>query len=416
MSRPDVIIVGAGLAGLGCALRCLDHGLTPLVLEASDAPGGRVRTDEVDGFLLDRGFQVLLTAYPEAQRLLDYAALDLRVFYPGALVHQGTSFHRVADPWRHPIDGVKTVFAPVGSIGDKLRISQIRRAVTRITLDELWRRPDTTTLDALALAGVSQVMIDRFFRPFYGGIMLDLDLQTSSRIFDFTFRMFATGDTVVPARGMQQIPAQLAARLPEGALRLDARVVEVGEGFVRLVDGEEHRAPAVVIATDARDAARLQAGSPVRPFRAVSCLYFDAPASPVGEPIIVLNGSRSGPVNNLHVVSDVAPEAAPAGRALVSATVVGAPRENSAALERAVRLQLEEWYGPVVREWRHLRTYDIPYAHPDQMPPALRRVERDVRLARGRYICGDHVETATIHGALHSGRRAADAVQADFSA
>ena len=239
MPERDVVVVGAGLAGLCCARRLAEAGVDVLVLEASDGVGGRVRTDTVDGFLLDRGFQVLLAAYPEARRVLDYSALELRPFYPGALVHTGGRFHKVADPWRHPFDAVGALFSPVGTIADRARIVSLRHHVTAGTWDCLAERPERTTLEALRRAGLSNAIIDRFFRPFIGGVLVGRELGSSSRMFEFVFRAFALGDICLPARGMGAIPDQLHAALPAEAVRLGARVERVEDGTVVLSGGED---------------------------------------------------------------------------------------------------------------------------------------------------------------------------------
>ncbi|MEZ4521226.1 MAG: FAD-dependent oxidoreductase [Thermomicrobiales bacterium] len=204
-----VVIVGAGLAGLSCGLHLAAEGIPFSIFEAADQVGGRVRTDEVRGFRLDRGFQVLLTAYPEAAELLDYGDLDLHPFYPGAFVRTGGRFHVLADPFRNPVDGGKTIATPVGSILDKGRVAQLRYRVRSGTLDDLWKHPETTSLNYLRQAGFSTSMIDGFFRPFFGGVFLEPDLRTSSRMLEFIFRMFAQGDIAIPATGMEAIPASL---------------------------------------------------------------------------------------------------------------------------------------------------------------------------------------------------------------
>jgi phytoene dehydrogenase-like protein len=239
---PDVLIVGGGLAGL-CAARTLHAaGRTFAILEASDAVGGRVRTDIVDGFRLDRGFQVLLDAYPEAATVLDYAALDLKAFLPGALVRFEGRFHEVSDPWRRPMAAIGSLGNPIGTLADKLKVATIRQRALQGTVEERFRSPETTTIDALRRAGLSDVIINRFFRPFLGGIFLEPELLTSSRMFEFVFRMFSTGNAVVPALGMEEIPKQLAAALPPASIRLNTRVVEVTPGQVRLEGGETPRA------------------------------------------------------------------------------------------------------------------------------------------------------------------------------
>ena len=287
--KVDVAIVGAGVAGLCCARHLQALGLECTVLEASDAVGGRVRTDAVDGFLLDRGFQVLLTAYPEAQAMLDYDALDLGSFYSGALVRCDGRFARIADPLRHPIDGLQSVFNGVGSSIDKIRVGLLRQRVLRGHWEDLFRQPLQTTEDGLRAEGFSPQMVERFFRPFLGGIFLESELKTPLAMCHFVLRMFSSGTASLPAQGMGAIPAQLAAALPAGWVQLN-RCVESADGTgVSLADGERIEARAVVVATEGPTAAKLLDVEPPRS-RSVTCLYFAAPKDPVAEPILVLNG------------------------------------------------------------------------------------------------------------------------------
>jgi phytoene dehydrogenase-like protein len=418
MSHPDVLIIGAGLSGLACARRLHEQGRSVQVLEASDGVGGRVRTDTVDGFRLDRGFQVLLTAYPETQRELDYADLDLHPFYDGALVRYNGRFHRIADPFRHPFDAPKTLFAPVGTLSDKLRIARARRDLKRQSIGDLMVRTETTTVDALRDRwGFSDVIIDRFFRPFFGGIFFDRALETSSRMFEFIFKMFAEGATVLPAGGMEAIPQQMARALPDDAIRLNAPVAAVDGPQVTLESGATMEASAVVVATDAPRAHSLLGNGDVQTHgRSTVCLYYAAPESPLDQPVLALNGNAGGLLNNVSVLSDVAPGYALDDRALVSAVVVGDPPEIDAELERGVRRQLIEWFGMEAGGWEHLRSYRIHYALPDQTPPFLSPPERSVRVRDGLYVCGDHRRTGSLNGAIASGRAAADAVLADAPA
>jgi phytoene dehydrogenase-like protein len=411
-----VYVVGAGLAGLRCARRLHERGVPATVLEAGDGVGGRVRTDRVDDFLLDRGFQVLLTAYPEAADALDYEALELRPFYPGAVVRTGGRFVTVADPSRRPWGGVRTAFAPVGGLGDKLKAASLRRRVTSGSLEELFARPETTTREALAAGGFSNAIVDRFFRPLFGGVLLDRELGTSSRMFEFVYRMFALGDVALPARGMGAIPEQLAGGLPRDQVRLGRRATALGDGGVTMADGERLPARVVVVATDGPTASALLGGEPAAPGSvAATCLYFAADRAPVDEPVIVLDGDGEGPVNHLCVPSSVAPAYAPPGAALVSATVLDRPGlPKGPDLEAAVLGQLADWFGSGVVAWRHLKTYHIPHAQPAQPPGTLDPPERPVRLGSGRYLCGDHRDNASINGALASGRRTADAVLEDL--
>jgi phytoene dehydrogenase-like protein len=411
-----VYVIGAGLAGLRCARRLHEKGVAATVLEAADGVGGRVRTDRVDDFLLDRGFQVLLTAYPEAAEALDYRELELHPFYPGVMVRTGGRFVTVADPFRRRWDGLRSALAPVGGLGDKLKVAALRRRVTAGSLEELFARPETTTLEALTADGFSELIVDRLFRPLFGGILLDRELGTSSRMFEFVYRMFSLGDVALPTRGMGAIPEQLAGGLPPDCVRLGQRVTAVGEGGVTLAGGETLPARAVVVATDGPSASRLLGGDPSAPGSvAATCLYFAADRAPVDEPVIVLDGDGQGPVNNLCVPSAVAPTYAPPGAALISAAVVDRPGlPKGPDLEAAVLGQLADWFGSAVVAWRHLRTYTIPHAQPAQPPGVLDPPERPVRLRPGLYVCGDHRDNASINGALASGHRTADAVLEDL--
>ncbi len=404
-----VVVVGAGLAGLSCARTLQEHGVGVTVIEASDAIGGRVRTDRLSGFLFDRGFQVLQTAYPEARRVLDYAALKLQPFYPGALVFREGRFDRVADPWRRPQHALSTLLSPLGTLSDKLRVARLQQRVSGLTLEQLFDQPESSTMEALRRKGFTNSMIEGFFRPFFAGVFLETELETSSRLFEFVFRIFASGDTALPAEGIGAIPQQIAAVLPKGAIMTGMRVESIRDGGVRLESGEELRSDAVVIATGVHEAARLLGDPGESATRGVTCLYFAAQEPPVREAILVLNGERRGPVANLCVLSQVARSYAPPDEELISVTVLGIPQDER-QLEAAVCQQLTEWLGKKVKNWRHLRTYRIPQALPAQLPPLHHPLRQRVCLRQGLFVCGEYGGVASIQWAMFSGRRAAEAV------
>jgi phytoene dehydrogenase-like protein len=420
MSVPnsDVVIIGAGLAGLCCGRRLHQCGIPFQILEASDGVGGRVRTDTVDGFKLDRGFQVYLPAYPEGKRVLDLPALDLRPFRRGALVRFGGTFHRVVDPRESFFGAARSLFNPVGTVGDKFRVGRYAARLLRLPFEKVLEADNRLTLDELRWAGgFSPKMIDRFFRPWLGGVTLDPSLATSSRFGRFVFRMFAEGGAAIPAQGMGTIPNQIANGLPAGSIRLNSSVAAVDRGEVILQNGERVRGRAIVVATEATAAARLIDGQAATVnFRGSVTLYYSAAKSPVAEPILILNGEGEGVVNSLVVLSDAAPTYAPDGRSLISASVVGVPAAADAELEREVRTQLQSWFGPPVSDWKLLRIDRIPYALPDQSGGVLDSWQRPVRLRPGLYVCGDHRDQASIDGAMTSGFRTAQAAAEDLHA
>jgi phytoene dehydrogenase-like protein len=401
-----VAIVGAGLAGLSCAVALHDAGIPVRVFEASDGAGGRVRTDHVDGYTLDRGFQVALTAYPEMHRQLDMAALDLRPFDPGALVWRNQKGSVVGDPFRRPATTFATATAPIGSVFDKARIGLLRHRLRGVHPVQLLRGDDVTTRDALAEAGFSDTIVERFFRPLVGGIQLDPDLADSRRMFDIIFRMLADGDSAVPAAGMQSIPDQLASRLPAGTIEFGAGVVAATTDSVRVEGASEYSAAAVVVATEGPVAADLLGLREVAS-KSVGAVYFSAPEPPIDSKLVVLDGTGRGPVLNVAVMSNVAPTYAPAGRHLIVAAMPGCVGDGIAD---DARTQLRSWWGPQVDAWEHLRTHRIAHGQPGQRPPF--DPKQRVALPDGRFVCGDHRDTASIQGAMYSGRRTALAVSA----
>ena len=402
----DVLIVGAGLAGLTCARELSAHGLAVLVLEASDGVGGRVRTDLVDGFLLDRGFQVLLTAYPETRHVVDLGKLDLKPFEPGALVHIGGRLHRVVDPFRRPGGAVATLRAPVGTVGDKVRVARLALELRGRSVDEILGREEVATGSRLRERGFTPRMIHSFFRPFLGGVFLDPALDTSSRMFEFVFKMFAAGDVCVPAKGMGAIARQLHDALPVGSVRTDSPVASASSGGVTLESGEILRSDAVVIAAHGPEAVRLTGLDDIPPYRPVLCLYFGADVAPVREGILVLDGEGEGPVSNLVVMSRVSSTYAPAGRELISATVLGDAARSPDAAARA-RAQLRRWFGRQVDMWEPIASYSIAAALPDHSPACGGVQARAVETDGGLFVCGDHRVHGSIEGAIQSGVRAA---------
>ena len=421
MTRPDVVVVGAGLAGLAAARRLAQAGVSAAVLEASAGVGGRVRTDLVDGFRLDRGFQIYLTAYPEGRKVLDYDVLEFKPFVAGAKVFVGGQFRRVADPRREPIGGVLSAFTPVGTLADKLRVARLKFALDA-ELDRDGVPPDAvemTTEAYLAQLGLTPKMVETLLRPFMGGVFLERGLTTSHKFFQFVFKCFGAGVGAVPRLGMQEIPKQLATRFPSEWLRLNSPVASLEPQAVTLTGGERIECRAVVVAADATTAARLL-GTPTvdSGWHGTATLYYAAEESPAGEPILMLNGEGqgAGPVNNAVVMSDASPDYAPAGQSLIAVSVVEPPTPDDAELDRLCREHLTKWFGPVVATWRLVRVYRIAHGLPKQPPGRLTPWRRSGAVRPGLYLAGDHAENASIDGALVSGFRAAQAALDDLAA
>jgi len=411
MTGEPVAIVGAGLAGLRCAGLLAEQGMKVEVHEASDGVGGRARTDEMDGFLLDRGFQVLLTAYPEARRALDFDALGLGGFEPGAMIRMDGAFSRFSDPLRRPRTAPAALRSPVATLADKLRLGWMRQELVSAKPSRILSRTDRTAREALEARGFSDGVIDRFFRPFFGGVFIDPDLQTSSRLMEIFFRWFSSGDAALPAGGMGAMAAQLSDRLKPGTVNFDHRVAEVRPDGFRLEDGEWRPASAVVVATEEREACRLLGTEPPGVNRTTTCVYFDAPESEIDGRLLVLAPPGEGPINELAIPSAVCPGYAPPGRSLVSVSAVGEQARRDDLLE-SVTAQLGGWFGQdTVDGWRHLATRRIDYALPDFGPGRFVSGGLQPELESGLFVCGDHRESPSIQGALVSGRKAAEAVE-----
>ena len=412
-ARADVVVIGAGLSGLAAACHLALGGRDVHVLEASDGVGGRVRTDVVDGFTLDRGFQVVSTAYPELPRLVDVPSLQLRPFERGAYLFLAGRRHRVADP-RRSVRNVGNDFrAPIGSAGEKLGLLRWAAAAAFAPSARLRAGPDRTALEDLRHAGAGSC-VERAVSPFLAGVLLERELSTSSRYVRLLIRTFVRGQSAVPARGMQTIPTQLATRLA-GRIHLSTPVHLVsprcgsGPASVELGDGHRIEADAVVVATDMDVSAALlrRDALAVRPWRRVTTVYHAAEAAPDPEPVLLVDGD-GGVVANSIVLTNAAPEYSADGRALIATSLVGGA--VTTPLDVVTRRLGELWSTDASR-WEHIATYAIPRAIPAMDAPApLRRSVRVAPVGTGLFVCGDHRDTPSIQGALVSGRRAAAAV------
>ena len=408
-----IIIVGAGLAGLTCAKVLRERGAEVAVFEASAGVGGRVRTDEHDGFLLDRGFQVYFTSYPVAGRHLDYEALDFRGFDPGVIVHRGSEKSVLSDPLRDPKALVPSLLSDVATFGDKLRTLEMvaRTSTVGISAGAEDGEADTSTLEYLKTAGLSGRYIDSFFRPFYGGITLNRELTTSARVLRFTLRMLASGRTVIPALGMGEIPRQLASHLQEGEIQLNSPVEKLlreGERVagVRSV-GKEHEADAVVVATDAPTAGALSGEAVPERSAGEVCIYYETDRLGSGKKIL-LNAEDGAFVNNAVEMSNISEKYAPPERHLLYAVALTGMDLPDEDLYRRGIEDLSRWYPGA--DFRPLALRRIPYGQFAQPPGIHSTLPENMTRTQGLVLAGEYTEDSSINGSMLSGEKAARAV------
>ncbi|MFD5798356.1 NAD(P)/FAD-dependent oxidoreductase [Streptomyces diastatochromogenes] len=429
----DVVIVGAGIAGLSAAHRLTSAGVTTAVLEAAPYVGGRMSTEKVDGFRLDRIGQLLSTSYPELRRTAGLDSLTLRRFAPGVLLHRDGRTHRAGAPAaagsargalhvvralasapRGPAAVPGRAGAPVGGAVDQARLGTALGRIAATPVERLLSRPELPAAQALAARGVPARTVDGFLRPLLAALLCDPELTTSSRCADLALHSFASGRLCVPEGGAEVLPELLAGALPPGTVRTGVRVTSVSTTSVTTAEHGEIRCRAVLLATDARAAAELLPGLRVPDFHPVTVVHHttDEPAAAFATGTsLLLDADRGGPVAHTAVLSNVDPSRAPAGRVLISSTVLGTPPDG---IDTAVRIHLSRLYGTSTRRWETLAVHHTPQAIPAMRPP--HDLRRPVRLLAGLYVCGDHRDTSTVQGALHSAHRAAAAVLADLGA
>lgn len=413
----DVVIIGAGLAGLAAARRLAIAGREVCVIDAGDAPGGRVRTDRVDGLLLDRGFQLYNPAYTEGASVLDLNSLDIQSFSPGVIVSIDGRAYKMADPKREPTWAVDSLLAPVGKISAKLKF--VRYALGLVLSKTSSNTYDQRT-DAFLRAKFGDKLTDQLLRPFLAGVFLEGELATSKRFFDITLKSFTLGTPGVPRDGMQAIPTQLAAQLPQGSINFGVTATAVARTMVRTDQGDI-RTRSVVIAINARSAAILIPSLKVPTSNSVTTWYHLADCSGSeltdGKSTLIVDGRKfngahndpSRPLVNTVVMSNNAPSYASENRTLISSSALGV--HHCVESELQVRSHLASLYGVPTGDWTHVATYPIPDALP--MMSAPHDISQDVRHSQGVYLCGDYRQVSSIDGALASGRRAAQALMID---
>ncbi|MFJ4757227.1 MULTISPECIES: NAD(P)/FAD-dependent oxidoreductase [unclassified Streptomyces] len=431
--QADVVIVGAGVAGLAAAHRLTSAGITTAVLEAAPCPGGRMSTEKVDGFRLDRIGQLLSTSYPELRRTPALDALALRSFAPGVLLHSDGRRHRAgaltgpagARRARGALHAVRALAsaprasavprartgAPLGTAVDQARLGAALARLASAPVERLLNRPEAPAAQALAERGIPPRTIEGFLRPLLAALLYDPELTTSSRCADLALHAFAGGRLCLPEGGADALPELLARSLPPGTVHTGVRVTSIATTAVTTAEHGEIRCRAVLLATDARTAGELLPGLRVPGFHPVTVLHHTMEEAPDTGASLLLDADRSGPVAQTAVISLVDPSRAPAGRALVTSTVLGTPPPD---VDTAVRMHLARLYGTSTARWETLAVHHTPEAVPAMTAP--HDLRRPVRLLAGLYVCGDHRDTSTVQGALHSARRATTAILTDLGA
>ncbi|MFB8760731.1 NAD(P)/FAD-dependent oxidoreductase [Streptomyces nigra] len=431
--QADVVIVGAGVAGLAAAHRLTSAGISTAVLEAAPCPGGRMSTEKIDGFRLDRIGQLLSTSYPELRRTPALDALALRSFAPGVLLHSDGRRHRAgaltgpagARRARGALHAVRALAtaprastvprpragAPLGTAVDQARLGAALARLASSPVERLLSRPEAPAARALAERGIPARTIDGFVRPLLAALLYDPELTTSSRCADLALHAFASGRLCLPEGGAEALPDLLARSLPPGTVHTGVRVTSIATTAVTTAGHGVIRCRAVLLATDARTAGELLPGLRVPGFHPVTVLHHTMDEAPETGASLLLDADRGGPVAHTAVISRVDPSRAPAGRALVTSTVLGTPPPD---VDTAVRMHLARLYGTSTARWETLAVHHTPEAVPAMTAP--HDLRRPVRLLAGLYVCGDHRDTSTVQGALHSARRATTAILTDLGA
>lgn len=404
-NQPNIYIIGAGVSGLVAAIELERNGYSATILEKNNRIGGRVQTDIENGILFDHGFQVLLTQYPGAKRYLDLDQLDLQFFLPGALIFNKKRMAKIGDPIRDFSFLFSTLFAGVGSLQDKIRILKLSNQLKKQAIDAIFKAPELTTYDYLKKFGFSEKIINQFFRPFFSGIFLEPNLDTSSRMFCFVYKMFTEGLAALPKLGIQQIPLQLKDKLKRSRILLNTEVARLDGTLVTLIDGSTLQADKLIIASDLIGQLNPANESNKLSWNNCENLYFEVPGNTLQEAIIGLIPDEESLVNNFHFLNSIWPNI---DQSILSVTIVKEHQLTQEELIEQIQLDMKNHTG--IDGMKFLKAYSIPKALPRLKSMKYAPNEEDAHLSKDTFLCGDYLANPSLNAAMESGRVAAEAL------
>ena len=403
MSMSNPIIIGAGISGLVAAIELEKAGFTPLILEATDCIGGRLKSDLESEVPLDHGFQVLLTEYPEAQKYLDFDSLDLIPFKPGSIIFQNSKQQKIGDPRRDTSFLWSTLTSGIGTFNDKLRILKLSNKLKKKSIEDIFLTPEVSTLDYLRGLGFSNTIIESFFQPFFAGIFLEEKLGTSSRMFEFVYKMFGTGYATIPRNGIQAIPKQLANQLSKSTFRFNALVTQIENKTVHLDNGEKLVADQITIATDASSILPTDKKTNVK-WKSCYNIYLETENSVFNQAIIGLLPNKKLLVNNFHFLSDVFG----GNKEILSVTVVKSHTLSESEMVQKVKNELEQYCN--IKTKALIKLFHIKKALPDLSQLKYEPHIEDLIINDAVYCCGDHLANGSLNAAMASGRLVAEQI------
>lgn len=413
-SKFDVIIVGAGFSGLSAAYYLQRNGLNVKVLEVSSQPGGRARSDNLNGFTLDRGLHFYHHSTTELSKIIRLDQLHLKNTYPGYLLRYQGTFNLFTNPLYQTIDTISTALAKNASFSDKIRLFGLYAKLKTSTYNKLVKETESSTYDYLSKSGFSKKLIDSFFRPMLAANIFDYNLQSSSRFSKVYLKSLFQDHVALPKEGIGKIAASIAAQLEEGTIAYKSKVKKVSNHGVELINGDFLEAQYVIVATNAIDANIITSEKiMLAECSHISTLYFSADKAPLSKPVVILNGENGSTlVNHVFVPSLLHPEYAPEGKHLVAVNVVKEHDLDDEELEIKCLTELSEWFGLKVMDWQHLKTYHIKYAMP--FKPILDEVKFCKKISDTVYACGDSLSVGSMESALRSGRETAAVIIQEF--
>ncbi|MEN8786464.1 MAG: NAD(P)/FAD-dependent oxidoreductase [Flavobacteriales bacterium] len=399
-------IIGGGISGLVAAQVLENHGVSPVIIEGTDRVGGRVKTDTVNGYRLDHGFQVLLTVYPAAKQYLDYDSLDLQKFVPGASIFKNKNQKIIGDPLRDLSLTFSTLFSGIGTVSDKIKILKLNTFLKRKSIEAIFEEKEGTTFNYLQNYGFSEGMIADFFTPFFSGIFLETKLETSSRMFEFVYKMFGQGAAAVPKGGMEEIPKQLKKNLKNTKFLFNTKVSNVKDGKIKLADGTEIPSEYTIIATEPSKLVPNLVNQSVE-WKSCYTLYFTVPKRIIKKPLIGIVPDKNSLINNLFYPTSLATQPG-GGEELLSVTVINNKGMNDEELTKKVQNELSELCE--IRDTQFLKLYKIPMSLPDLRDLRYSISPSETHLSSGILLAGDTQLNGSLNAAMISGERAALAV------